>query len=669
MFAPAPKPGLTFETWASAQPHFRPLSDSFSLLSLSFQKHKLFSIKLTLLVFPLLLLISASFHLFAVFSLIPALVGAFSVAVVEHYTLKYLLKSTPKIVYHGISEHSGLKHAMRLSARTGITTGLLITCINLSKFAVMIWASNSHFLPAEYSRETYSQMFQYFAGFIGGSAIVSAISRTSGSVFTQACEIAESLQTRGEAENERKTRGKLLVAETGTAGDLSLAYSCGISACMFLTSVSPQLIQSPSSMYFPLLLHALSIPTTSLCSLCFFSEYFLNKSENLKLYLKFYLISCTCLTIGLCYWVLPLSLPEDFQFLAPDSDIRLIPSASAFLCITIGVLCPALNGLISDLLPSPRQVRGILDSYSTGAATGLISGLAHGYFSCITTSVLLTLALSACFSLADIYGICLAALGCVLCTPVYSVLFVTAELGNHSCRMVGSLGLSSGAERKIRKLEEVSASARRIFKGAETVQGFLVGLACCVALWRYAGRERVDIMQPLHFAAIFVGGMVPFALCAQAARSAMRLSVRISEEIRGRRESAEASLETWVDYEKCSEGAGKEAVRGMWAFLCLVFGGFWAFGIVFGASALVAMSAGVFLAGVYLATAGANSGIIWRSSVYYIESLGNCGKGTRDAAAVTDIVGRALREILEPAVVNFIKAISAFTFAFIYSRR
>merc|ERR1719506_2780869 len=85
----------------------------------------------------------------------------------------------------------------------------------------------------------------------------------------------------------------------------------------------------------------------------------------------------------------------------------------AFICVACGLWGGCLIGFITEYFTSHSYtpVREVAESCRTGAATNIIYGLALGYLSAIIPTLCLAFTIYLAFTLADMYGIAIAALG------------------------------------------------------------------------------------------------------------------------------------------------------------------------------------------------------------------------------------------------------------------
>jgi hypothetical protein len=106
-------------------------------------------------------------------------------------------------------------------------------------------------------------------------------------------------------------------------------------------------------------------------------------------------------------------LPDKFELPSVVSGTIKASSTGAAICVSVGALGGLLIGLVTEYYTSHsyEPVRECAHVCKQGAAVNLIYGLALGYRSAIVPVYTLAAIVYFAFSLADLYGVALAALG------------------------------------------------------------------------------------------------------------------------------------------------------------------------------------------------------------------------------------------------------------------
>ena len=111
------------------------------------------------------------------------------------------------------------------------------------------------------------------------------------------------------------------------------------------------------------------------------------------------------------YFLSQYTLPEHFSF--PGSEITYVQNHYAFICSAMGLWSGLIIGYFTEYYTSNtyNPVKKLANSCVTGAAPNIIAGLSLGYYSTIIPVFCISITIFVSFTLANMYGISLAALG------------------------------------------------------------------------------------------------------------------------------------------------------------------------------------------------------------------------------------------------------------------
>lgn len=168
----------------------------------------------------------------------------------------------------------------------------------------------------------------------------------------------------------------------------------------------------------------------------------------------------------------------------------------------------------------------------------------------------------------------------------------------------------------------------------------------------------IDLMHPLVFIGLLLGGILPLLCAALTLRSAARVAVQVAEDIHQQFEQPDVMQRaTPPDYAHTVGVAAAATQRdvllpGAIAVLLPVFVGF-----LLGLEALVSFLGGVILASQVLSLVQSNAGGAWTSARRYIEDGNFGGKNSEAhrAAVVTDMIGNPLKATAGPALIPLMK--------------
>ena len=169
-----------------------------------------------------------------------------------------------------------------------------------------------------------------------------------------------------------------------------------------------------SAMVFPVVVSAVGIFVCLICSFIA-TDLFTVKAENqVESALKTQLISTTVLMIPAIYFAGNYFLPGSFEIATTvgNSTYEVTP-LSAVICVSMGAVGGLIIGLVTEYYTSHsyQPVREVANSCKTGPATNMIYGIALGYKSAIIPVLVLAIVIYGSFTLCDMYGVALAAIG------------------------------------------------------------------------------------------------------------------------------------------------------------------------------------------------------------------------------------------------------------------
>jgi len=164
-------------------------------------------------------------------------------------------------------------------------------------------------------------------------------------------------------------------------------------------------------------------------------------------------------------------------------------------------------------------VREVAEACRTGAATNIIYGLALGYLSNIIPTLCLAATIFCAFSLADMYGIAIAALGMLSNLAIGLAIDGYGPIADNAGGMVEMIHLNKCIRDKTDALDAAGNTTAAIGKGFAIGSAALVSLALFGAFITRAKMTYVDILAPLQFAGLLVGAMLPYAFSALTMKS------------------------------------------------------------------------------------------------------------------------------------------------------
>merc|ERR1712167_363337 len=145
----------------------------------------------------------------------------------------------------------------------------------------------------------------------------------------------------------------------------------------------------------------------------------------------------------------------------------------------------------------------------------------------------------------------------------------------------------------------------------------LVGLALFGAFITRIGDTSVDILQPVQFAGLLVGAMLPYAFSAMTMKAVGdaafdMMDFIVKDYARGEKMRKEGKGKEYVpDYDGCISISTDASLRKMVAPGALVLGSPLLAGFLFGPAAVAGLLAGSITSGVQVAISASNTGGAW----------------------------------------------------------
>jgi len=423
--------------------------------------------------------------------------------------------------------------------------------------------------------------------------------------------------------------------------------------------------------YFPLMITGSGIIVCLLTSLIAFTIMKPKSADRVENTLKWQLIISTVLMTPTLYALTYFCLPETFVFIESGTNCKYY---YAFICTATGLWSGLIIGIVTEYYTSNayKPVQEVAESCKTGAATNIIFGLSLGFYSVFIPIICLAFTIFISFKFCDMYGVALAALG------MLSTLCIGLTIDGY-----GPIADNAGGIAEMCDLDECRQITDALDAAGNTTaaigKGFAIGSACLVALALFGAfvtRTKlgtVNILQPLQFAGLIVGAMLPYIFTAMTMKSVGKAAGEMIEEIQEQFQKYRIlEGEADPDYQKCIEISTKASLRYMIAPGLLVLLSPFFVGLFFGAEGVSGLLAGAIVSGIQLAIAFSNAGGAWDNAKKYVEDDrlivdGEVrGKKTEEhkASVIGDTVGDPLKDTSGPSLNILIKLMAITSLVF-----
>merc|ERR1712087_1017370 len=170
----------------------------------------------------------------------------------------------------------------------------------------------------------------------------------------------------------------------------------------------------------------------------------------------------------------------------------------------------------------------------TTAATGIISGLALGYMSCVVPIILLAIVIVISHTMCGMYGIALGALGMLSTLTISLTIDGYGPISDNA----GGIAEMSGCDEHVREITDALDAAGNTT--AAIGKGFAIGSAALVSLALFGAfvtrtqileQQGVNLLRPITFAFLLLGAMLPYWFTAMTMKSVGTAAMAMVDEV------------------------------------------------------------------------------------------------------------------------------------------
>jgi inorganic pyrophosphatase len=622
-----------------------------------------------------------------------------------------------------ISGYIGMKVAVYSNARTTVSAmttapwtnafntafcaggvmGFALCGAALLSLFILCELVNIHF---DYSTQG-AKLFECVAGFGLGGSSIAMFGRVGGGIYTKAADVGADLAGKVVAGiPEDDPRNPATIADNvgdnvgdvagmgadlfGSFGEASCAALVVIaSSCHFTSEVptSPtEGLPTWANLMFPLAISGLGILVCLVSSFIATNISPVRKEADVETVLKVQLLVTTILITALLYPLASWSLDSTFYVEVTkatadsiDSYVKGTPLI-ACVCVWAGLWAGCLIGFITEFYTSHSYTptRAVAQSCETGAATNIIYGLALGYKSAIIPVGLLAIVVWVSFTLLDMFGVSLAALG--MLSNLATCLSI--DVYGPVCDNAGGIAEMAGLREEVREVTDALDAAGNTT--AAIGKGFAIGSACLVGLALFGAfvkrsqldTGKVSLLTPIVFAFLLIGAMIPYWFTAMTMKSVGQAANEMVKEVKRQFDTIPGLLTqegVTPDHARCIDISTRASLREMIAPGILIIATPIITGIFFGRPAVAGLISGAIASSIQLAISASNTGGAWDNAKKYVEkgqvfvngTVQGKGSEVHKAAVVGDTVGDPLKDTSGPAlnIVMKLMAILALVFA------
>ena len=564
-----------------------------------------------------------------------------------------------------IRARKGLSEAFQVAFNSGAVMGFALVGFALLGL-ITICLVFGWFVPDQ------KVLMELVAGFGLGGSTVALFGRVGGGIYTKAADVGADLV--GKVEQgipEDDPRNPAVIADNvgDNVGDIAgmgadLFGSCAEATCaaLLIGATSPQILLSQPALLYPILISATGVPV------CLFTSFFAKLKPDAKSAepaLKFQLVLSTVLMSIAIIFVTQWAMVDQFSV-----GTMIITRGSVLMSLLCGLWAGLLIGFVTEYYTSHayKPVREVAQASTTGPGTNIIYGLALGYKSAVVPVLGIAVTTFVSWSQAGMYGIAIAALGMISTMAIGLTIDAYGPVSDNAGGIAEMCELEKTVRARTDLLDAAGNTTAAIGKGFAIGSAVLTALALFAAFLTRANVSTLNLLTPLVFSGLLVGGVLPFLFTAQTMKAVGIAALGMIQEVRRQFRTIPGLMEGKArpDYKACVGISTEAALKQMIAPAVLVIGTPLIVGFLFGIEALAGVLAGSLVSGLVMALSSSNAGGGWDNAKKYIEAGAHGGKGSdaHKAAVVGDTVGDPFKDTSGPSLNILMKLMAILSLVF-----
>ena len=541
---------------------------------------------------------------------------------------------------------SSLNDALRVAFSSGTVMGMCVAGLGLLGISLLYYVFPEH---------------EIIHGFGLGASSIALFARVGGGIFTKAADVGADLVGKVEQHiPEDDPRNPAVIADNvgdnvgdvaGMGADLFESYCGAIISGITIGYLT--LGESASGL--PLAIAGMGVLAAVIGS--FFVRLPNDQASPHSAFFKGIIVTSVIMAAG--------------SYFIVDS---IIGDINVFFSMITGLVAGTIIGEISQYYTSEsyRPVKFIAESSKTGAATTIISGLSVGLQSTALTALVVASAIYITYSLSDLFGIAMAAVGMLSIIGMTLAVDAYGPVADNAGGIAEMCALPPEVRKRTDALDSAGNTTAAMGKGFAICAASLSALMLTTSYTKVVGLSVINLTEPVVIIGLYIGGMLPYLFSSLSMKAVGEAAYDIVEEVRRQFREIPGIMEGTAepDYERCVDISTKSALKKMLAPGIITVASPLVVGIALGANALGGMLLGALISGFMLAIMMSNSGGAWDNAKKYIESGAFGGKGTpiHANAVIGDTVGDPFKDTSGPSMNILINVMSlvALTFAPIF---
>ena len=549
----------------------------------------------------------------------------------------------------------GLNGALRVAFNSGTVMGVSVVGIGLIGITVVYWIFKD---------------INIVAGFGFGASSIALFARVGGGIYTKAADVGADLV--GKVEQgipEDDPRNPATVADNvgdnvgdvaGMGADLFESYVGSIIATIALAAVGATALgmAAPGEFDSDLFVLPLLVGATGIFA-SILGTFLVRTPEGADMGRLLWALRTGIFASG---GLVLLGTGLAISFL--DLDFNL------FWVVLVGLVAGQIIGTSSEYFTSYEFgfTKGLAKQAETGPATVIIGGLGLGMLSTVVPGVVVIVAIWLSNSLADTYGVALAAVGMLSTLGITLATDAYGPVADNAGGIAEQAGLEPRVRERTDALDSLGNTTAATGKGFAIGSAVLTALALMAAYSQVTGIDVFDLRDSNVLMGLIVGSLMPFLFAALTMQAVGRAAFAMVTEVRRQFREIAGLMEGTADadYARAVDISTRGAMREMIAPGLIAVVAPIAVGVILGPEALAGLLIGAIGTGFLLAIMMANAGGAWDNAKKYIEAGHMGGKGSEPhaAAVVGDTVGDPFKDTSGPSLNILIKLMSIVALVF-----
>jgi len=353
-----------------------------------------------------------------VFTAVSFLLGALTSMASGYLGMKVAVYSNVRTTVS--AQKPGWTACFNTAFRAGAVMGFALCGLGILMLYLTMLAFRVHYKDSD----EWIHLTECLTGYGLGGSVIAMFGRVGGGIYTKAADVGADLVGKvvhGIPEDDPRNPATIADNVGDNVGDVAgmgsdLFGSFAESTCAALVlGASVGKTGGWDALVFPLVISAVGIFVCLLASFIATDIKPVKSESDVELALKIQLISTTILMAPAVYVSAIAFLPPSFDLdaVVGENNTIIIYPWMATVCVVMGSVGGLIIGLVTEYYTSHSYspVRELANSCKTGAATNMIYGIALGYKSAIIPVLVLAVVIYGSFSLCDLYGVALAAIG------------------------------------------------------------------------------------------------------------------------------------------------------------------------------------------------------------------------------------------------------------------